>query len=257
MVIQHYQQDNVTVPVRQQAGTDRRVNVTRRTEGPNPLPKPLLTMKIRTLINIALLTVLLILSLAAFYYREQSLAEFKSTLQGLNMGTAAMIFIGASAIAALVLFPVSLLMLFSGAYFGLWWGFALNMLGFISGAILAFLTARHLARDTVTALLPTSAHQALEKLGTSGWQTVAVMRAVGIIPGVLVNYALGITALPVLTYIWASIVFTLPNVLIITYAGVAGEDFVRNGELGKLLLAASLLAAAALAAALLRKYFTR
>jgi uncharacterized membrane protein YdjX (TVP38/TMEM64 family) len=94
-------------------------------------------------------------------------------------------------------------------------------------------------------------------MGTSGWRTVAVLRAVGIIPGVLVNYALGITALPVITYVWASLVFTLPNVLIITYAGVAGEDFVRNGELGKLLLAVSLLAAATLAATLLRKHFTR
>lgn len=214
-------------------------------------------MKIRSLINIALLAILLILSVAAFYYREQSLAEFKSALQGLDITTAAMIFIGVSAIAALALFPVSLLMIFSGAYFGLWWGLTVNMLGFISGAILAFLTARHLARDTVAALLPSSAHGVLEKMGTSGWRTVAVLRAVGIIPGVLVNYALGITALPVITYVWASLVFTLPNVLIITYAGVAGEDFVRNGELGKLLLAVSLLAAATLAATLLRKHFTR
>lgn len=214
-------------------------------------------MKIRPFINFFLLAILLLLSMAAFYYREQSLSEFKSTLQGLNMATAASIFIGISAFAALVLFPVSLLMLFSGAYFGFWWGLAFNMLGFISGAILAFLTARHLARDTVTTLLPPSAHRALEKLGTSGWQTVAILRAVGIIPGVLVNYALGITAIPVITYIWASLIFTLPNVLIITYAGVAGEDFVRNGELGKLLLAASMLAVAAVAAALLRKHLTR
>lgn len=220
----------------------------------NTTGKPL---KIRALINTSLLAMLALMSVAAFYYQEQSLAQIKATLQGLDVTTAAMILIGASSLAALVLFPVSLLMLFSGAYFGLWWGFAFNLLGFISGAILAFLTARHLARNTVASLLPSSAHRALEKLGASGWQTVAVLRTVGIIPGVLVNYALGITALPFVTYVWASLLFTMPNVFIITYAGVAGEDFVRNGELGKLLLAVSLVAVAALAAALLRKRFVK
>jgi uncharacterized membrane protein YdjX (TVP38/TMEM64 family) len=214
-------------------------------------------MKIRPLINTALLSLLILLTVIALYYREQSLVQIKSTLQGLDMATAAIILVGASTIAALVLFPVSLLMLFSGAYFGLWWGFIFNTIGFMTGAMLAFLTARHLARSTVTALLPTSAHRALARLETSGWQTVAVLRTVSIIPGVLVNYALGITALPLATYAWASLVFTLPNIFIITYAGVAGEDFVRNGELGKLLLAVSLLAIAALAAALLRKRFAK
>jgi uncharacterized membrane protein YdjX (TVP38/TMEM64 family) len=214
-------------------------------------------MKKRQLFNISLFTLLALLAVVAFFYREQSLAQIKSTLQGLDMATAALILVGSLTMAALVMFPVSLLMLFSGAYFGVWWGFLFNTAGFMSGAVLAFLTARHLARHTVTALLPASAHRALEMLETSGWQTVAVLRTVGIIPGVLVNYALGITALPVSTYAWASLLFTLPNIFIITYAGVAGEDFVRNGDLGKLLLAVSLLAIAALAAALMRKRFSK
>lgn len=214
-------------------------------------------MKARIPVHTIPLLALAVLSVATFYFRDESLLQIKAALQGLDRPVAALLFIGVSSIGALVLFPASLLMLFSGAYFGLWWGFVFNVAGFFGGALLAFLTSRHLARDLVTRLLPASAHSALHALGTSGWQTVAVLRTIGIIPGVLVNYALGITPLRLFTYTWASLLFTLPNAFILTYAGVAGEDFVRNGELRQLLMAISLVAIAAVVAALLRKRFVR
>lgn len=193
------------------------------------------------------------LSVLAFEYRDAILKLMETSLAGLGLGTAGLIFVTTTSLAALVLFPISVLMLFSGAYFGMWWGFFFNMAGFAVGSVLAFLTARHLAHDLVSRLLPQSALRMLDRLGTSGWKTVAVLRAVGVIPGVLVNYALGITPLQLSTYVWASFVFTVPNVLILTYAGVAGEDFARNGGVGKLLLAVSLITVASTAAWLLRK----
>ena len=214
-------------------------------------------MNVRIPVHSIPLVAIAALSVIAFYYRDESLLQVKTMLQGLDLPTAALLFVGVSTVAALLLFPASLLMLFSGAYFGLWWGFAFNLLGFGGGAILAFLVSRHLARKLVTRLLPAYAHRALEALGTNGWQTVAVLRTIGIIPGVVVNYALGITPLGLFTYAWASLLFTLPNAFILTYAGVAGEDFVRNGELNQLLLAISLLATAAVVAGLLRKRFVR
>ena len=214
-------------------------------------------MKVRIPLRSIPLLVIALLSVAAFYYRDESLLQIKTALQALDLPTAALLFVLVSAIAALLLFPASLLMLFSGAYFGLWWGFLFNMIGFGGGAMLAFLTSRHLARNLVTRLLPASAHSTLITLGSNGWQTVAVLRTVGIIPGVVVNYALGITPLPLSTYAWASLLFTLPNAFILTYAGVAGEDFVRNGELRQLLMAVSLLAIAAIVAGMLRNRFVR
>lgn len=214
-------------------------------------------MKVRIPVHSIPLLAIALLAVTAFYYRDESLLQIKTVLLGLDRPTAALLFIILSTLAALLLFPASLLMLFSGAYFGLWWGFVFNVLGFGGGAMLAFLTSRHLARNLVTRLLPASAHRTLEALGASGWQTVAVLRTIGIIPGVLVNYALGITPLRLFTYAWASLVFTLPNAFILTYAGVAGEDFVRNGELSQLLMAISLVAIAAVAAGVLRKRFVR
>lgn len=214
-------------------------------------------MNVRIPVHSIPLVAIAMLSVIAFFYRDESLLQIRTMLQGLALPTAALLFIGVSTVAALLLFPASLLMLFSGAYFGLWWGFALNLLGFGGGAILAFLASRYLARKLVIRLLPAYVHRALDTLGTGGWQTVAVLRTIGIIPGVLVNYALGITPLRLFTYAWASLLFTVPNAFLLTYAGVAGEDFVRNGKLNQLVLAISLVAIAAVVAGLLRKRFVR
>ena len=215
------------------------------------------SMNFRLVLNLFVLSLLGALSLAAFEYRDIILQTMQTSLTGMGLVTAGTIFVAVTSVAALVLFPISVLMLFSGAYFGMWWGFLFNMTGFGLGAVLAFLTARHLAHDLVMRLLPQSVLDALHRLGASGWKAVAILRAVGVIPGVLVNYALGITPLRIGTYIWASILFTVPNVLILTYAGVAGEDFARNGGVGKLLMAVSLIAIASAAAYVLRKRFVR
>ena len=151
------------------------------------------------------------------------------------------------------MFPVSVLFIISGAYFGLWTGFALNLLGFITGAITTFVISRYLARDLITQLLPPKAMAVLTQLGNHGWKTVAVLRAIGVIPGVLVNYAIGLTTIPLRTYIWASLVFTIPTDFILTYAGVAGEAFINGGDLRKLTLAVSLIVVAAIVGWLLRK----
>ncbi|MES2605873.1 MAG: VTT domain-containing protein [Pseudomonadota bacterium] len=212
-------------------------------------------MNFRLAVNLALLLLLGTLSLLAFQYRDAILLQMQTSLEGLGLGTAGIIFVATTSLAALVLFPVSVLMLFSGAYFGMWWGFLFSMAGFAGGSMLAFLTARYLAHDLVARLLPASAMKVLQQLGASGWQMVAILRAVGIVPGVIVNYALGVTPLRFGTYAWASVVFTIPNAFILTYAGVAGEEFARNGGAGKLLLAVSLIAGASSIAYLARKRF--
>jgi uncharacterized membrane protein YdjX (TVP38/TMEM64 family) len=209
--------------------------------------KPGLILKLSAILLLGVIAVL------AFTHQQESVAQIRSLLQQLDPATAALIFIGLCIVAALAMFPVSVLFVISGAYFGLWAGFALNLLGFITGAVITFLISRHLARDLITRLLPPRALAILEQLGNHGWKTVAVLRAIGVIPGVLVNYAIGLTTIPLRTYIWASLVFTMPNDFILTYAGVAGEAFINGGDLRKLTLAASLIVVAAIAGYLLRK----
>lgn len=210
-------------------------------------------MKTILFIKSIVLVILVTASIAALTHRQESTALIHALLQGLDPLEAAALYVLLCIVAALVMFPVSMLMIFSGAYFGLWVGFGLNLLGFISGAVAAFLTARHLARDQITRMLPPKALSILDNVGASGWKTVAVTRIVTIIPGVLVNYVLGLSPLPLRTFIWASLLFTIPNDFILTYAGVAGEAFVNGGDLGKLLTAITLLGVGMIAAWLLRK----
>ncbi len=214
-------------------------------------------MKFRTLLKIALVLALGLLIFFAFVHRADYMALIQTYLQQLDRSTAAIAYVGICIVAALLMFPISVLMLFSGAYFGLWLGFGLNLLGFITGAVTAFLTARYLAKDHITKILPASVLRALDKLGDCGWKTVAVLRAIGVVPSVLVNYSLAITKIPLRTFVWASLVFTIPNDFVLTYAGVAGAEFINNGELSKLLMATTLLAVACIAAFLLRKRFLK
>lgn len=214
-------------------------------------------MKLRTALHIFLVLLLALLSVVAFLHRQDSLAQIQTGLQGLDIYTAALLFMGICILAALVMFPVSPLMIFSGACFGLWPGFVMNLLGFICGATAAFLTSRYLARDQITRVLPPKVLKVIDTLGSNGWKTVAVLRAIGIVPGVLVNYALGITAMPLRTYLWASLVFTMPNDFILTYAGYAGEEFIHNGDMGKLLMAVSLIALTVIVSYRLRHRFIK
>ena len=210
-------------------------------------------MKFRPLLKIALLLLLGLLVIFAFIHRADLIALIQTHLQNLDRGTAALAYVGICIVAALVMFPISVLMLFSGAYFGLWLGFALNLLGFITGSIAAFLVARYLVKEQMIRFLPASVLRVINKLGDYGWKTVAIPRAIGVVPGVLVNYALAITSIPLLTFVWASLVFTIPVDFILTYAGVAGAEFINSGDMTKLLIATSLLAAFCVAGYILRK----
>ena len=80
-----------------------------------------------------------------------------------------------------------------------------------------------------------------------GWRFVAFTRLVPLFPFNLLNYALGLTRIPFLHYLIATLVFMLPGALAYTYLGFAGREAVAGGEglIQKGLIALALLAAVA------------
>ena len=80
-----------------------------------------------------------------------------------------------------------------------------------------------------------------------GWRFVAFVRLVPLFPFNLLNYALGLTRIPLLPYVVATLLFMLPGALAYTYLGYAGREAVAGGEglIQKGLLALALLAAVA------------
>jgi len=150
--------------------------------------------------------------------------------------------------AATVLFlPGSVLTLLGGALFGPLLGTVVNLGGATLGATLAFLVARYLGGDWVARRAGGMAKRVLDGVEAEGWRFVAFVRLVPLFPFNLLNYALGLTRIPLGQYVLASLVAMAPAAAAYTYLGYLGREAASGAEglAGKVLLALALLAVAA------------
>jgi uncharacterized membrane protein YdjX (TVP38/TMEM64 family)/rhodanese-related sulfurtransferase len=150
------------------------------------------------------------------------------------------------AVGTILFVPGSLFGLAGGALFGPVWGTLLNLLGASLGATIAFLIARYLAEDRVRQFLDRGRlERLLAEVEADAWRSVAFVRLVPIFPFNLLNYALGLTRIPLGSYVLASVISMLPGTFAYTWLGYAGRQaLARNdaalsyGMLGLALLAA-------------------
>ncbi len=160
---------------------------------------------------------------------------------------APLLFVGLYAIGTLLFLPGSVLTLAGGVLFGPVYGVLYNLTGATLGAGLAFLAARYLASDWVAARAGGRLRQLLAGVEVEGWRFVAFVRLVPLFPFNLLNYALGLTRIPFVHYLWASWIFMLPASIAYTYVGYAGREALAGDEqlIYKALLALGLLGAVA------------
>lgn len=160
------------------------------------------------------------------------------------------------AMATLLFLPGSLLTLLGGALFGPLWGTLYNLSGATLGALLAFLIARYLASDWVSRKAGGRVKQLLDGVEEEGWRFVAFVRLVPLFPFNLLNYALGLTRIRAMEYLFATYLFMLPGALAYTYLGYAGREALAggNGLIQKGLAALALLAFAAFLPRLIRRH---
>ncbi len=206
-------------------------------------------------LRIRVVSILFLLITLAFLlvYRQQAHDFVQDQLRLLDIRVAAVFFLAAFATGSVLLVPASIMMLIGGYYFGLTWGTLLNLTGFGLGAMASFMASRFLVHDLAARYIPRSVFLRMQETHRHGWPLVAVLRLTGIIPSVLINYAMGLTSIKPMTFFWASVIFTIPNALILTYAGVAGEEFQESGDMGNLLLAVAFIGFMSFAGWLLRK----
>lgn len=173
-----------------------------------------------------------------------SLVALQTWVAGLG-GWAAAGFVTAYALAAVLFVPGSIFGLAGGALFGPLWGTVWNLAGASIGATLAFLCARYVASDWVARRAGGRLKQLINGVEAEGWRFVAFVRLVPLVPFNLVNYALGLTRIPLAHYVLASCICMLPGTLAYTYLGYAGREAAAGGEdlLQKGLIALALLAA--------------
>ncbi len=148
-------------------------------------------------------------------------------------------------IASVLFVPGAILGLAGGVLFGPLWGTIFNLAGATLGATAAFLVARYLAAGWVKRKVGGRLQKLITGVEVEGWRFVAFTRLVPLFPFNLLNYAFGLTRIPLSHYVLASLICMAPGTLAFTwlaYAGreaLAGHDTaIRYGLIALALLAA-------------------
>ena len=168
---------------------------------------------------------------------------------------APIVFVVLYALSTVLFVPGSLLTLAGGALFGPIAGTLCNLTGATLGATLAFMIARYVASDWVSARAGERLAALVQGVEEEGWRFVAFVRLVPLFPFNLVNYAFGVTRICLGEYVIASFVCMAPGALAYTYLGYAGREVASGqaGTINKVLLALALLAAIAFLPRLVRR----
>ncbi len=197
---------------------------------------------------------LVAIAVAAAYRDRIDPDAVRAWLAGLGPA-APLLFILLYAGASLLFLPGTLLTLAGGALFGPLWGTVWNLTGATLGATLAFLLARHLAGDWVARKSGPRLQRLVAGVEGEGWRFVAFVRLVPLFPFNLLNYAFGLTRIPLRAYCLATAVCMAPAAAAYTYLGYAGRAAAAGGEgaIRKGLLALGALAAVALLPRLVRR----
>ena len=120
-----------------------------------------------------------------------------------------------------LLLPGGVLAIGSGFFFGLWWGFLLNLIGNVTGAAGAFLISRKLGRAWVEKrFLKHRKWVALDAaIARDGWKIIFLSQVHPLFPSSLLNYLYGITRIRFGTcMLWIALGQT-PGLFLYAYLG--------------------------------------
>lgn len=183
-----------------------------------------------TLIRVGILTTLAGIIAVAAQYREVLDAEtLSATLDSFGIW-APVVFIALFALATVAFLPGMVFALAGGVIFGPVLGSIYNLTGATIGAVLAFMAARYVASGWVRERTGPRLDRIIRGVEDEGWRFVAFTRLVPLFPFNLLNYALGLTRIPILHYTLATAVCMAPGALAYTYLGYAGREAAAGSE---------------------------
>ncbi len=155
-----------------------------------------------------------------------------------------LMFVAGFALATILFVPGSIFGLAGGILFGPLWGTLWNLAGGTLGATGAFLFTRYIAGNWIAAKAQGRLKAVLSGVEAEGWRFVALTRLVPIVPFNVLNYALGLTRIPLSQYLVSTLVCMLPGTAAYAWLGHAGRaamqgnsDAMRYGALGLAALA--------------------
>lgn len=196
-------------------------------------------------LRIALGLILIAGIVLAVLYRDVFTVQALEARVGAMGMAGPLLFMAVYALGAVFFLPGSVLTLAAGALFGPLWGTLYALLGATAGATLAFLVSRHLAGEWVRKRVGGRLSMLVAGVEREGWRFVAFTRLVPLFPFNLLNYALGLTRIPLWHYVLASFVCMAPGALAYVWLGYAGREALAGGEglIRTVLIALALLAA--------------
>lgn len=124
-----------------------------------------------------------------------------------------------------LLLPAGMLSVGGGFFFGLWWGFAIVLVGNVTGAAIAFLISRLLGQQWLRLRLQRNAtfwalQPALER---DGWKIILLSQLHPLFPTSLLNYLYGLTQIRFRTcMLWVAI-GQAPGLFLYAYLGTLGQ----------------------------------
>ena len=163
------------------------------------------------------LGVLLVLCLAVFAVRGSGLLDAlqEDRLRELIAGYGAwapLVYMLIYCLAPALFLPGLPLGIVGGILFGPFWGVVYTITAATTGACLAFLISRYVARDLIESRLKGPRWQQLSRrVADNGWKMVALTRLIPLFPFNLLNYAFGLTPVRFSHYALATFVFMLPG----------------------------------------------
>ena len=142
------------------------------------------------------------------------------------------VFIALYVLACVLFLPGSILTLGAGVVFGVVKGCVIVSAASTLGATVAFLVGRYLARGWVSGRIEGNAgFKAIDDaIGHEGWRIVGLTRLSPIFPFNLLNYAFGVTRVPLGQYAVASWIGMLPGTIMYVYLGSLAGSLATLGS---------------------------
>lgn len=166
------------------------------------------------------------------------LGDLKEWIKGLGYW-GPVVFIMIYAVATVAAVPGSAMTIFAGSIFGSFWGVIVVSIASTTGAILAFLVSRYLARRSLEKWLGNNEKfKKLDELTEKhGGAIVHITRLVPLFPFTLLNYGFGLTKVKFKTYALGSWLCMLPGTIMFVVGADAVSTAIREGRVPWLLIA--------------------
>lgn len=198
------------------------------------MARPLWLRRPTLIVRSVLLVVFVVFLVYATFFaqwRPHSLADVKDDLNSFGPGTAPVLTILLQSIGVVLLIPGMILMIATALIFGLdsiW----INLAGQTLGAVFAYLIARYVGHEPLSAILGQRLLAVERALEDHAFRTLVMLRLLSLLPGPFIVYAPGLVRVNLRQVTGAAILGQIPLVVAL---GLVGDRLNRIREASDLL----------------------